>query len=575
MLLKEIFRPKTTNIKAFHLFGYVFFICQFLFNLSCYGQTKAQLIIPGSEQLFKSSFYFSTTKQLQDQLQTMQLQAYKKGYFTFSIDSITKKDSLLQHIHGSLGDKITGISIDITPETAKMLATIGLPAKAFKSEKADPTKITALLQSLLNKLVNSGYPFAQVGFETLDYTNKKLKTRLKITPNMRLKWTTIELIGNSIKLSPKFIAAFLGIQEGDWFSQNTDNLIATRLKQLTYLKETKPHELLFTPTGVQLFLYLESRPVSSFNGTIGLQQNPVTLSYQLTGDLRLKLQNTFKKGELMELNWKSIAPGSPQLRLQTTLPFFFQTPFGLDGQFQLFKRDSTFLELKTGIGVSYYVTKGNTLKGFYRNYQSALLGNQVNPLTGSVRSNQYGLALLHQTIDYLPNPRSGFIWLAEATVGTRKLTKDSTVSNSVIYTAKLSFEWYTPLSKRIVLKTGFLAEGFDTRAIQQNELLRFGGNNQQRGFLEDELLATTKVTGTVEARFLLDLNSYFFVFADQSWYERNTLNYISDYPFGFGTGLTFGTGLGLFSITYALGKQLDNPILFRDSKIHFGYVAYF
>lgn len=531
--------------------------------------------MPDSEHLFKSTYNYSTSKQLHDQLQTMQLTAFKKGFFLCSIDSIVTKDSSNVQVYGQLGEKIKGITISINTETAQLLASLGLQPKAFEQVKADPEKITALVQAVLDKLVNSGYPFAQVGFETLTYQDNRLVTQLKITPNMRLKWTSIEIIGNSVKLSPKFVAAFLGIQAGDLFNQRTENYISIRLKQLPYLRETKAHELLFTPEGVQLFLYLESRPVSSFNGTVGLQQNPVTLSYQLTGDLRLKLQNAFKKGELMELNWKSIAPGSPQLRLQTNVPFFLQTPFGIDGQFQLFKRDSSFLELKTGIGVSYFVSKGNTLKGFYRNYQSSLLGNQTNPLVGSVKSNQYGLAIHHQTIDYLPNPRTGLIWLIEGTAGTRKLTKDSVETNSVIYTAKIVLDWYASVSKRIVVKTGILAEGFNARSIQQNELLRFGGNNQQRGFLEDELLASTKVTGTIEARFILDLNTYFFTFFDQTWYERNTVNYLSDHPFGFGAGLTFGTGLGLFSFTYALGRQLDNPILFRDSKIHFGYVAYF
>jgi hemolysin activation/secretion protein len=106
--------------------------------------------------------------------------------------------------------------------------------------------------------------------------------------------------------------------------------------------------------------------------------------------------------------------------------------------------------------------------------------------------------------------------------------------------------------------------------------LRFGGNLNQRGFLEDELLASTKSTATVETRFILDQNSNLFAFYDQSWYERNaSTGYVHDTPRGFGAGLSFGTSVGIFSITYALGKQFNNPILLRDSKIHFGYVAYF
>ncbi|MNV47097.1 hypothetical protein D3C71_1389530 [compost metagenome] len=120
-----------------------------------------------------------------------------------------------------------------------------------------------------------------------------------------------------------------------------------------------------------------------------------------------------------------------------------------------------------------------------------------------------------------------------------------------------------------------MSETFYTNNIQQNELLRFGGNLSQRGFMEDELLGTYRATFTIEPRFILDQNSYLFVFYDQSWYERNLQSYVHDAPKGFGAGLCFGTNIGIFSLTYALGQQFSNPILFRDSKVHFGYVAYF
>lgn len=50
---------------------------------------------------------------------------------------------------------------------------------------------------------------------------------------------------------------------------------------------------------------------------------------------------------------------------------------------------------------------------------------------------------------------------------------------------------------------------------------------------------------------------------------------MSDQPFGFGAGFSFGTNLGIFSISYALGKQFNNPIELKNGKVHFGYVTYF
>ena len=38
---------------------------------------------------------------------------------------------------------------------------------------------------------------------------------------------------------------------------------------------------------------------------------------------------------------------------------------------------------------------------------------------------------------------------------------------------------------------------------------------------------------------------------------------------------SFATKAGIFNISYALGRQLDNPLLFRSNKIHFGFISVF
>ncbi len=116
---------------------------------------------------------------------------------------------------------------------------------------------------------------------------------------------------------------------------------------------------------------------------------------------------------------------------------------------------------------------------------------------------------------------------------------------------------------------------YSAPVIYSNEAYRYGGLSSQRGFNEEELYSTAQTTFTAEYRFLVDRNSFAFAFFDQSWYENNSLQYYNDKPMGFGVGFSFGTNIGIFSISYALGKQFDNPILFRNSKIHFGYIAYF
>lgn len=506
---------------SFHLIngGFRFLIgCLFFFLLtissSVYCQKTAILAIDDFHLIQKkTSFTYRDSFDLNQKLEKLQFQAYKKGFITFSIEEIQQRDSISTTIKGSLGPSIKKWKITMDEPTRQLIRSIGFSPKSIENAPPNPLLLSQTLEDILSKLENNGYPFAQVYLKGLAQENEVLSAELIVNRNARLKWLELEVIGNNIKLSPKFIANYFHIEEGSWYKQEDVDLIATRFSQLTYIKENKPAELLFTQEGVKLYLYIESKPVSSFNGTIGLQQNPVTLTYQLTGDLRLKLQNVLKRGELFELSWRSIQPGSPQLKTQLSYPFLFNTPFGIDGQFQLFKRDSTFLELKTGLGVNYFLSAGNVLKAFYKNHQSNLLSAGNNSTNyGTMRNNQYGLSLQHQTIDYLPNPKKGFIWSIEASAGNRSLTKDSVTAKSLVIGTALQLDWYLPLSKRFVLKTGLNSESYTSDSIQTNELIRFGGNLNQRGFMEDELLATFKTTASIELRFILDRNSNLFAF---------------------------------------------------------------
>lgn len=577
-MLKSRFLGKKQRIMPSYSGVIVLLFLSFFFGLTGVSQISVTYQVDGLKNLTKhEKKNFPDSISIRNYCQELQYEAYKRGFLTFSIDAISTIDSTHTTIQGTVGPAFRQIDFSISPETKQLLRKLGIQPRTISSTKANPAEISRLLKQILTTLENNGYPFAKVGLNNLEITDDHIKTSLVVEKNGLVHWTAVHIVGEKINISERFIANYLHVEVEKLFSQEDVNLIPLRLKQINYIKQTKPAELLFTEEGAELYLYLESKPVSLFNGTVGLQQNPIKLTYQLTGDLRLKLQNTLRHGELFDFNWRSIQPGSPQLKIQLSYPYLFNTPFGIDGQFQLFKRDSTFLELKSTAGVNYFLSAGNTLKAFYRNYSSSVLGSTTtNSNFGSVKSNQYGLSLTHQTIDYLPNPQRGFIWMIEGSAGQRNVTKDTVVSKSLLFSGKLQLETYIPFGKRHVIKLASLSETYYTNLIQQNELMRFGGNLSQRGFLEDELLSTTRTTATVEYRFLLDRNSYFFAFFDQSWYERNLSNsYLNDHPLGFGAGISFGTNIGIFSLTYALGQQQNNPILLRDSKIHFGYVAYF
>ncbi len=512
---------------------------------------------------------------------SIKLAAISKGYLLASLDSLIYLNKEMK-VSFYLGPKFGKANLNLSNDDLQLIKQyIHVNEKYYTGIPFRPNEISNSLESIQKALENNGYPFAKVFLDSIKIENDNLKAKVIISKNQYFKWKEIHIKGDS-SISKTFISNILRIKPGDKYSQEELRQITKRLKQINFLKEIKPHEVLFTKEGVELFLYIKSNPISSVNGVVGLQPNSKTNKVDLTGEISLKLLNVVKRGELLEFNWKSLQAQTQSLKGKINYPFIFKTPFGIDAQFNFYKRDTTYLEGKLSLGVQYFLRGGNYFKVFYqKNFSNVLSGGINNPNftnLGSVTSNNYGLAMLRKQVDYIPNPSRGFIINAEGTIGTRKSHKSDTsalvVSNS--FRGEINLEFFIPLAKRHVFRVANQTEFYYNQKIFQNEVYRFGGLTSQRGFKEEELFATTKSMFSVEYRFLVDQNSRAFLFYDQSWYENNaTSKYYNDIPFGFGTGFSFGTNIGIFSISYALGKQMDNPILIKDGKVHFGYIAYF
>ena len=512
-------------------------------------------------------------------LKQIQINGIKKGFLLTSIDSIkfNEKTILVDLI---TGPKFYSCKLNIDQDEFVFLRKhININEKLILNTPFTPSEVTQILISTLNAYTNNGFPFAKVRLKNPIIKKNKLIAEIEVTRGPYYSWNKINIKGDS-SISNKYISNLIGIKIGQHYKESSRKKISECIEQIAFLKEIKPSEILFTSKGVELFLYLKSIPTNTINGIIGFQPDPISEKILFTGELNLRLQNIFHRGELINIKWQSIQVQTQSLDANLNYPFLFNSSFGLDGTFNLYKRDTSFLELKSKIGIQYFLKSGSYIKAYYQNINSNILsGGNNNPSfskLGNTNSNSYGISYSYQNIDYIPNPTKGIKILIESNIGARKSRiNNNTIINSIIYQMKLNMEYFIPIYKRHILYLSNLTEHYSADEIFENEVYRYGGLSNQRGFNEDELYATTKTTTTIEYRFLLDKNSNVFAFYDQSWYENNSSSYYQDFPFGFGLGFSFRTELGIFSISYALGKQFDNPILFRNSKIHFGYNFYF
>lgn len=559
---------------------YLIFMCFFVFPVSAQKNYQLEFTNTGIQHFIKHpKTNFTDSIAVLSYLRDLQLEAISEGYISASIDEITyspKKASVIFH----LGDqyKNARLTLPIT-EVSYLRKKINLTEKFLTQLPFTPNEISKTIQKIHGAYFENGYPFASVQLK-----NIVLKTDLSADINIEkgpyTEWTKIHIKGDS-SIAQNYVASLIGIKKGDPFNGALLEKISERIKQIPFLKEIKTHEILFTKKGSELYLYLENIPISSVNGVIGFQPDPISQKLSVTGELSLKLLNVLKRGELLDIRWQSIRDQTQSLNSRLNYPFIFKTPFGLDGSFDLYKRDTSFLELNASIGIQYFMNRGSYLKAFYNNTNSSVLSGGLNNPNfnklGSTQSNNYGLSYHRQRLDYLPNPSRGTRMTFTGSAGSRKSQASDTSQTiqSITFRTQIDIEVFIPITRRHVIRIANLSEAYSAEEIFENELYRFGGLGAQRGFNEDELFATTRNTTTLEYRFLLDQNSHAFAFYDQTWYENNTTSYYNDSPFGFGVGFSFSTNLGVFSISYALGKQLDNTILLSNSKVHFGYIAYF
>lgn len=514
-------------------------------------------------------------------LADLQNSAISKGFLLASVDSINYESSQKAIVTFTLGPKFSASELSIDKKELSFISRHErINEKLISNMEFSPREVKSLLSKIHKAYLNNGYPYVAIKLEDHEMENDVLKATIDINKGAYTTWQNIHVKGDS-SVSQKFVSSLIDVKIGEAYDESKLATISTRIQQIPFLEEIKPHELLFTKDGCELYLYLKSIPISSFNGVVGLQQDAASEKLSITGELNLKLLNTLKRGELLDAKWQSIRDQTQSLKLHLNYPFLFNTSFGLDGTFDLYKRDTSFLELNSTIGVQYFLNQGNYIKAYYQNISSNVLEGGLNNPTfnklGNVSSNSYGISYIANRVDYLPNPRRGFNLKLTTAVGNRKSQANDSalVVKSITIRGIIDAELFIPLHKRHVIRINNVTEYYSAEEIFENELYRFGGLEAQRGFNEDELFATTRNTTVLEYRFLLDKNSHVFAFADQTWYENNSSSYYNDSPFGFGVGFSFRTNVGVFSISYALGKQQNNAILLSNGKIHFGYIAYF
>ncbi len=529
-----------------------------------------------------------------------------KGYVTASLDSI-HYDSSYATAWVYLGQAYRWVKIGIEETDRQLLEEIGWNEKTLTGKILDFERLRTWQEKTLNYLENQGYPFARVQLDSMKIEEDGVQGKLRIERGPLYKIDSIRVFGD-IKISNFFLQKYLGIENGSTYKKEKLMMVGPRLLELPYLTETRSWELSRLGTGSTLDLYLKPKKSSQIDVLVGFLPDNTQVGGKLllTGEANINLKNALGAGETIGAKWQQLQVKSPRLNLMFQQPFIFRSSLGLDFSFDLFKKDSSYLNLNTQVGILYMMSAKHSGKVFFQSFITNLLTVDTAQIKASNKLPQYldvsttnlGVEYQYNSTDYRFNPRKGNELSITASGGLRKIKENSTITsltkdasgnpydysslydtlqlNSYLIRSKLIAAHYFKLGRRAVLKGAFNGGLIQTKNAFKNEVFQIGGYRLLRGFDEESIFATQYAVLTAEYRYLIGLNSYLFAFTDGGWARNNTFSEKQSHTyFGTGLGIAFETKAGIFNISYAVGKTDETSLNLRQSKIHFGFVSIF
>jgi outer membrane protein assembly factor BamA len=532
-----------------------------------------------------------------------------KGYITASIDSL-QFDSTGAAIKLFAGELYQWRSLDTRKTDPFVLEAIGWSENKFSGNITDIDVIGQSQEKILTYYENHGYPFAKVYFDSIRIEEGSITAQLKTEKGGLYRIDSIRIFGTE-KISNPFMQRYLDIPNGAIYNRQKLKDISTKIRQLDYIEEEQPFDVTYLATGAVVNLYLKNRKRNRINVLIGVLPNNTQLSSQktlITGEADINLKNALGAGETIGLVWQTIQPKSPRLNLLYRHPYIFNSSAGLDFVFDMLKKDSSFLNINAQVGARYNLSTTQAGKIFLQLFQTILSEGGINkssllqtrklPDIGDVSYKNLGLQYEVIKTNYRINPRKGIELTATASAGTKKLKKNTNVTEfkdpsdpsfdfATLYdTVKLkTYQFrvqsliakYLPVGKQSTIKTAINTGIFQSGNIFRNELFQLGGYKTLRGFDEESQYLTQYAFATLEYRLFVSQNSYFNVFADGGWGKNKTNTTNINYSYiGTGLGLAIDAKAGIFNLAAAIGKRNDDPgFNLRRVKIHIGFVSYF
>ena len=395
----------------------------------------------------------------------------ENSYLTASIDSIIfrTKDNAIVFFY--VGDQFNWSQLGKGNISDEALSKVNFRENIYFNRPFRGNETSLFLEGLLEYYENNGYPFAQVNLIVKEIEEEGLIADLNVMKGPEYKIDSIIINGDS-KVGERYLYNYIGLKPGGLYNESLINDIGNRLDEIPFLSQTQPYEVQFFEDQSKVILYLKKKPASRFDGILGVLTNEETGKIDLTGNIELNLKNAIGKGEAFDLEWRKLIGETQNLKIHLNYPFLFNTPFGIDAGFELYKRDTLFLDVSFKLGLQYVFKGYDYLQVFLKNNSSRRLGSTSTSSTpildlppyADYQSVLYGIEYNKEKLNYRYNPQKGYQLNINTSTGKKNIQPIVSLqeSNPAVYAdiplksnlfhGKVEASYYIPIAKRSDIK---------------------------------------------------------------------------------------------------------------------------
>lgn len=521
--------------------------------------------------LVEYNHFHLTESNLYSELDSVSKKLNRIGYLNNHFDSIQKQDSIYTS-YLTLGKNTKTIKIyfdkkNINQNIFEILSDDSSNAY-FEIDMVD---IPKAMNRIVEQFEIEGKSFTEVSLKNIQLKDSELIAKLNINSTKPRMIDKIIVKGYE-KFPTSFIKYNLNLKTKTVFNTQKLQHASDAIQSIPFASEIKSSEVLFTKDSTTVYLYLQKTKANRFDGLIGFATNEEG-KLKFNGYLDLLLNNVLNKGESISIQWKSNGDDRKLFDLAFTVPYIFKSPITPSVNFNLYKQDSTFLNIHTKVDLAYTINQFNKISATFEseNSNDLISENTQNNIEG-YQSSFFGTSYTYRKPDS-DNPFQKKIYLnISALWGSRTLTENSKKTNQQKYSLQAHYIWRLNQKSNIFIQStnGLLISD----NLLSNELFRIGGANSIRGFNQESIFASTYSILNLEYRYHLAQRSYLYSITDLAYVQNDIINDNAQL-FGFGIGYVFNTKSGAIDISYALGKQSDISVDFQNSKFHIRLIQFF